>query len=143
MIGVAQGIIGVGVFSARLRRPGPAGGSRSVLVLVDQLGAHGVLRGRRPVDLHDPDGGPDHVRLLLAPAANAVTVRPPRGETTPRHLQARVVSVFFLAATTAASFAPLAAGLLIQHVTGKTAMELCALAAAGSAVAATLGRGMR
>ena len=58
-------------------------------------------------------------------------------------MQGRVVSVVFYVATTAASLAPLVSGLLIEHVTGEVAMELTAVAAAGSAIAAMFSRGIR
>ncbi len=143
MIGVTQGIIGLGGLLGALAAPRiQRHASIRQLVLVTSWGLTVCLAIAGLLTSHLVMAVPITVGLLLAPAANAVLFGR-LAASTPSHLQARVVSVFYLVATTAASFAPLASGLLIQHVTSTTAMELSALAAAGSGVAATLSRGMR
>lgn len=143
MIGVAQGIIGVGGVLGALAAPRIQRhlSLRSLVIftswaLVICLAIAGLLTS------HLTMAAPITAGLILSPASNAALFGR-LAATTPSQLQARVVSVVFLVATTAASLAPLAAGLLIEHVTGATAMELCALAAACSSVAATVSRGLR
>ncbi len=143
MIGVAQGIIGVGGFFGALAAPRIQRRASLRLLVVSTnwallvcLAIAGLLTGHLVMAV------PITIGLFLSPAANAALFGH-LGATTPTHLQARVVSVVFLIATTAASVAPLVTGVLIQHVGGATAMELCAVAVAGSSIAATASRGMR
>ncbi|MGC4808255.1 MFS transporter [Micromonospora sp. DT233] len=80
--------------------------------------------------------------VLLAPTANAVLFGY-QAEITPDRLQGRVVSVIFLAATSAAALAPGLAGLLLAHFSTGTAMLVFPALVAVSAVTATFSTGIR
>lgn len=80
--------------------------------------------------------------MLLAPAANS-SLYALLLETTPEHLQGRVVSVVMLGATLSASVAPLACGALIDHSSATVAMALACVPVGLSAVVALTGRGLR
>ena len=80
--------------------------------------------------------------VFLGPAANAALFGY-QAAVTPDHLQGRVVSVILLAATSAAALAPALAGLLLAHVTGRTAMLVFPLLVAVAAVAASSSSGIR
>lgn len=80
--------------------------------------------------------------VFLGPAANAALFGY-QAAVTPDHLQGRVVSVILLAATSAAALAPALAGLLLAHVTGRTAMVVFPLLVAVAAVAASSSSGIR
>jgi MFS family permease len=143
MVGAAQGIIGVGGLVGALLAPRLSRLFSLRFLIVATCWALAVcfaVAGQLTFTI--AMAAPITCGLVLAPAANAVMFGR-LAETTPDHLQARVVSVVFFAATTAAGVAPLASGILIEHVTGQTAMALAAAAAAGSAVAGTLSRGIR
>lgn len=143
MIGVAQGIIGIGGLVGALLAPrlGKLVSLRFLVVgtswaLVVCFALAGMLTWTILMAV------PITCGLVLSPAANAMLFGR-LAETTPSRLQARVVSVVFFVATTAAALAPLISGILIEHVTGEIAMELAAVAAAGSAIAAMLTSGLR
>jgi MFS family permease len=80
--------------------------------------------------------------VFLAPTANAVLFGY-QAAITPDRLQGRVVSVIFLAATSAAALAPGLAGLLLAHFASGTAMLVFPLLVAVSAVTATVSSGIR
>lgn len=80
--------------------------------------------------------------VFLGPTANAALFGY-QAAITPDRLQGRVVSVIFLAATSAAALAPGLAGLLMAHFSGGTAMLVFPLMVAASAVAATFSSGIR
>lgn len=143
LIGLAQGVIGVGGFLGALAAPRLQRRlSLRLLVtvtcwaLLGSLILASVLVGHLAMAIVITAG------LLLAPASNAVLFGR-IGATTPDHLQGRVVSVVLLAATTAASLAPLGCGLLIDHLSGTTAMVLCAVVVLVSCLTATLSTGLR
>jgi MFS family permease len=143
MIGLAQGIIGVGGLLGALAAPRIA---RRVtlrfLVVATSCALALCFAVAGLLTTSVLMAVPITCGLVLSPAANAMLFGR-LAETTPARLQARVVSVVFFVATTAASLAPFVSGVLIEHVTGQTAMELAALAAAGSALAAILSGGLR
>jgi MFS family permease len=143
MVGAAQGIIGVGGLVGALLAPRLSRMVSLRFLVVATCWALAVcfaVAGQLTFTILM--AVPITCGLVLAPAVNAVMFGR-LAETTPAHLQARVVSVVFFVATTAASVAPFASGVLIEHVTGETAMLLAAGAAAGSAIAGMLSRGIR
>ncbi|MBY8883649.1 MFS transporter [Streptomyces sp. PTM05] len=80
--------------------------------------------------------------VFLGPAANAALFGY-QAAVTPDHLQGRVVSVILLAATSAAALAPALAGVLLAHLSGRTAMLAFPVLVAVSAVTATFSTGIR
>jgi Major Facilitator Superfamily len=80
--------------------------------------------------------------VFLGPASNAALFGH-QAAITPDRLQGRVVSVVIVVATSVASAAPLMAGVLITAWGSRTAVLVFAACVAGSAVAATLSRGIR
>ncbi|HET6533030.1 MAG TPA: MFS transporter [Actinoplanes sp.] len=80
--------------------------------------------------------------VFLGPASNAALFGH-QAAITPDRLQGRVVSVVIVAATSVASAAPLMAGVLITAWSSRTAVLVFAACVAGSAVAATVSRGIR
>lgn len=80
--------------------------------------------------------------VLLAPTANAVLFGY-QAAITPDRLQGRVVSVIFLAATSAAALAPGLAGLLLARFPAAVTMLVFATLVAVSAVTATVSSGIR
>lgn len=143
MVGAAQGIIGIGGFAGALAAPRLTRlFSLRTLVIGTSwaLALCFALSGAMTTSI--VMAVPITCALVLSPAANSVLFGR-LAETTPDHLQARVVSVVFFAATTAASLAPFFSGLLIEHVAGSVAMELTAIAAGLSAIAAMVSRGLR
>jgi MFS family permease len=82
------------------------------------------------------------VAVFLGPTANAALFGY-QAAVTPDHLRGRVVSVILIAATSAAAVAPALAGLLLAHLTSRTAMLLFPLLVAASALAATFSKGTR
>lgn len=85
---------------------------------------------------------PVALALFLAPACNAALFGY-QASITPDRLQGRVISVIFLVASSAASAAPILAGVFVTAWGSPTAILIFALAVAGSAIAATLGKGIR
>ena len=80
--------------------------------------------------------------VFLGPASNAALFGH-QAAITPDRLQGRVVSVVIVVATSVASTAPLLAGLMITAWGSRVAVLVFASAVAGSAVAATVSRGIR
>lgn len=80
--------------------------------------------------------------VFLGPASNAALFGH-QAAITPDRLQGRVISVVIVVATSVASAAPLLAGLMITSWGGPAAILVFACAVAGSAVAATVSRGIR
>jgi MFS family permease len=80
--------------------------------------------------------------VFLGPASNAALFGH-QAAITPDRLQGRVVSVVIVVATSVASAAPLMAGVLITAWGSRTAVLVFAACVAGSAVAATVSRGIR
>jgi hypothetical protein len=80
--------------------------------------------------------------LFLSPAINAALFGR-LAATTPDRLQARVTSVIVLGTSTAASVAPLAAGIVIEWLGAMAAMELCAFAILIATASAVLSNGLR
>ncbi len=143
LIGIAQGVIGVGGFLGALAAPRVQRRlslrwlvTITCWALLASLALAALLVGHLAMAVVITAG------LILAPAGNAVLFGR-IGATTPDHLQGRVVSVVFLAATTAASLAPLGCGLLIDHLSGTAAMVLCAAAVLISCLTVTLTSGLR
>jgi predicted MFS family arabinose efflux permease len=85
---------------------------------------------------------PIAVAVFLGPASNAALFGH-QAAITPDRLQGRVVSVVITVATSVASAAPLLAGTLITTLGGAASILFFAAAVAGSAIAATLSRGIR
>jgi hypothetical protein len=80
--------------------------------------------------------------VFLGPASNAALFGH-QAAITPDRLQGRVVSVVITVATSVAAAAPLLAGTLITAWGSAVSILFCAAAVAGSAVAATVSRGIR
>ncbi|WP_328862858.1 MFS transporter [Streptomyces sp. NBC_00306] len=80
--------------------------------------------------------------VFLGPTCNAALFGY-QAAVTPDHLQGRVVSVIFLAATSAAALAPGLAGLLLAHVSSGASMLVFSLLVAVAAVTATFSSGIR
>jgi MFS family permease len=85
---------------------------------------------------------PVAIAVFLGPASNAALFGH-QASITPDRLQGRVVSVVIVVATSVSAAAPLIAGVLIARLGGPAAVLLFAAAVAGSAVAATVSRGIR
>jgi predicted MFS family arabinose efflux permease len=80
--------------------------------------------------------------VFLGPAANAALFGY-QAAITPDRLQGRVVSVILFVAMSVATVAPVVAGALITTWGGPAAMLTFALVVAGSAIAATVSKGIR
>lgn len=80
--------------------------------------------------------------VFLGPACNAALFGY-QAAITPDRLQGRVVSVVFLVGTSVSAAAPALAGLLITVYGSRTAILVFAATVVGSAVAATVGSGIR
>jgi hypothetical protein len=80
--------------------------------------------------------------VFLGPASNAALFGH-QAAITPDRLQGRVVSVVIVVATSVASAAPLLAGVMITAWGSSASVLVFAAAVAGSAVAATVSRGIR
>jgi hypothetical protein len=85
---------------------------------------------------------PVALAVFLGPASNAALFGH-QAAITPDRLQGRVVSVVIVVATSVASMAPLLAGVMITEWGSPAAVLVFATAVAGSAVGATLSRGIR
>jgi MFS family permease len=85
---------------------------------------------------------PVAIAVFLGPASNAALFGH-QAAITPDRLQGRVVSVVIVVATSAAAVAPLLAGVLIAVFNSPVAILMFAAAVGGSAIAATLSRGIR
>jgi MFS family permease len=85
---------------------------------------------------------PVALAVFLGPACNAALLGY-QAAITPDRLQGRVVSVVFLAATSASAAAPILAGVFVTIWGGAGAMLFFAAAVGLSAVAATIGKGLR
>lgn len=85
---------------------------------------------------------PVALAVFLGPASNAALFGH-QAAITPDRLQGRVVSVVIVVATSVASTAPLLAGMMITKWGSPAAVLVFASAVAGSAVGATVSRGIR
>jgi Transmembrane secretion effector len=85
---------------------------------------------------------PVAIAVFLGPASNAALFGH-QASITPDRLQGRVVSVVIVVATSVSAAAPLIAGVLITTLGAPAAVLLFATAVAGSAIAATVSRGIR
>ena len=85
---------------------------------------------------------PVAIAVFLGPASNAALFGH-QAAITPDRLQGRVVSVVIVVATSVSAAAPLIAGVLIATLGDSAAVLLFAAVVAGSAVAATVSRGIR
>ena len=142
LIGVAQAVTAVGglvgaLFSGRLQRRATL---RRLVVLTD-LGLLVCIAAASLATSSLVVAVPLALGLSLAPAANAALFAR-LGATTPAHLQGRVLSVVFLAATGTASLAPLVTGALVEQVGGATAMSACVLTVGLSGLAAVFHPGL-
>lgn len=142
LIGVAQGLIGVGglvgaLMAGRvLARIAFRPLVRTVTItFAAMLAAATVLTGRVIMTI------PIAVGALLAPSVNAALFGR-LAATTPDEIQARVISVVILAATAAAALAPLGVGLLIDHISARVAMCACTASAAVAVAVALTARGL-
>jgi MFS family permease len=85
---------------------------------------------------------PVAIAVFLGPASNAALFGH-QAAITPDRLQGRVISVVIVVATSAAAVAPLLAGVLIAVFNSPVAILVFSAAVGGSAIAATLSRGIR
>lgn len=85
---------------------------------------------------------PVAIAVFLGPASNAALFGH-QAAITPDRLQGRVVSVVIVVATSVSAAAPLIAGVLIAAWGSPTAILVFSAAVVGSAVAATVSRGIR
>jgi MFS transporter len=85
---------------------------------------------------------PVAIAVFLGPASNAALFGL-QAAITPDRLQGRVISVVIVVATSVSAAAPLIAGVLITTLGAPVAVLLFATAVAGSAIAATVSRGIR
>jgi predicted MFS family arabinose efflux permease len=85
---------------------------------------------------------PVAIAVFLGPASNAALFGH-QAAITPDRLQGRVVSVIIVVATSASAAAPLLAGLLITVFGSPVAILMFSAAVGGSAIAATVSRGIR
>ncbi|HKN95957.1 MAG TPA: MFS transporter [Pseudonocardiaceae bacterium] len=143
VIGVAQAGIAAGgllgaVAAARLQRRLPM---RRMVIGLNV--ADTVLFALAALILPSPLVAiPVAAALLLAPAANAA-LSAAEMRTTPEHMRGRVSGTVFLGAMSMAALAPLAAGLLVQHTSGRWAIAAFAAATGVAAVLAVTLRGLR
>lgn len=142
-IGLAQGVAALGGLLGAFAAPALTRrlSLRHIVVviawiLLGCLAAATVLTGRLSMML------PLALGLFFAPAANAALFGH-LAATTPDHLLGRVTSVIIFAATSAAALAPLATGTVVEHLDDTSALLVCAVAIAGSALAATFSTGLR
>ncbi len=85
---------------------------------------------------------PVAIAVFLGPASNAALFGH-QAAITPDRLQGRVVSVIIVVATSVSAVAPLLAGALITLIRSPATILVFSAVVAGSAVAATLSRGIR
>jgi hypothetical protein len=85
---------------------------------------------------------PVAIAVFLGPASNAALFGH-QAAITPDRLQGRVISVIIVVATSVSATAPLLAGTLITLVGSSAAILVFSAVVAGSAVAATVSRGIR
>jgi hypothetical protein len=85
---------------------------------------------------------PVAVTLALAPAANA-GMQAAMLQATPDHMRGRVNNTVFIAAMGLAALAPLTAGLLVQHLSGRWAIAGFAAAMGAAAILSIALRGLR
>lgn len=80
--------------------------------------------------------------VLLAPAANAALTAA-QMRAAPEHMRGRVTSTVFLGAVSLSALAPLVAGLLVQHFSGRWALVVFAAAIGAAAVLSVALSGFR
>ncbi|MGW7201305.1 MFS transporter [Streptomyces chryseus] len=80
--------------------------------------------------------------VFLGPTANAALFGY-QAAITPDHLQGRVLSMVYLAATSMGAFAPGLAGLLMAHLSAETTMLIFALIVAVAAITASFSSGIK
>jgi MFS family permease len=85
---------------------------------------------------------PVAIAVFLGPASNAALFGH-QAAITPDRLQGRVISVVIVAATSVAALAPLLAGVLIAVFNSPVAILVFSATVGGSAIAATVSRGIR
>jgi MFS family permease len=143
VIGLVETIIGVGgltgaIVAPALQRWLPL----ATLVRVICWAAVGLVALSALLTSSIAAAVPVALAVFLGPACNAALFGY-QAAITPDRLQGRVVSVIFLAATSAAAAAPVLAGVFVAVWGGPAAILFFAGAVTLSAVAATISKGLR
>ncbi|MFJ8831809.1 MFS transporter [Micromonospora aurantiaca] len=143
VVGLASTIFGLGGFLGALAAPAVQRWLRLPTLVIVLCWATTVLMAASAlVPSSVLAAVPLAAAVFLAPTANAVLFGY-QAAITPDRLQGRVVSVIFLAATSAAALAPGLAGLLLARFPVAVTMLVFAGLVAVSAVTATLSGGIR
>ncbi|MDG4800246.1 MFS transporter [Micromonospora sp. WMMD980] len=143
LVGLASTIFGLGGFLGALAAPAVQRWLRlPTLVVVLCWATTGLMATSALVSSSLLAAVPLAAAVFLAPTANAVLFGY-QAAVTPDRLQGRVVSVIYLAATSAAALAPGLAGLLLARFPAAVTMLVFAGLVAVSAVTATLSNGIR
>ncbi|WBB75901.1 MFS transporter [Micromonospora sp. WMMD1128] len=143
LVGLASTIFGLGGFLGALAAPAVQRWLRLPALVIVLCWATTVLMASSAfVSTSVLAAMPLAAAVFLGPTANAVLFGY-QAAITPDRLQGRVVSVIFLAATSAAALAPGLAGLLLAHLSAAVTMLVFAGLVAVSAVTATLSSGIR
>ncbi|MEV6602374.1 MFS transporter [Actinoplanes sp. NPDC051346] len=143
VIGLTETIIGVGGLLGAFAAPALQRWLRlTVLVRTICWAATGLIALSALFTASVAAAVPVAVALFLSPACNAALFSY-QSAITPDRLQGRVVSVIFLVANSAAAAAPMLAGVFVATWGGPAAILCFAAAASISAIAATVGRGIR
>ncbi|MCI4061306.1 MFS transporter [Micromonospora sp. R77] len=143
LVGLASTIFGLGGFLGALAAPAVQRWLRlPTLVIVLCWATTALMATSALVPSSVLAAVPLAAAVFLAPTANAVLFGY-QAAITPDRLQGRVVSVIFLAATSAAALAPGLAGLLLARFPAAVTMLVFAGLVGVSAVTATLSSGIR
>jgi MFS family permease len=134
IIGLAQAGIGAGGLVGAIAAPKLQGRLPLwQLVIVMTVAATGLFAVAALVLPSPLVALPVAITLLLAPAANAALFAAML-RAAPENMRGRVNNTVIMAATALAAFSPLAAGLLVQHVSGQWALGTFAAAIGVAAV---------
>jgi len=134
VIGLVQAAIAVGGLLGAVLAPRLQGRMRLATLATTITLAGALLFGTAALLVPSPlVAAPVALALLLAPAANAALVAVVL-RSAAEEVRGRVTSTMVMAATALAALAPLAAGLLVQHVSGAWAAGAFAATMATAAV---------
>jgi MFS family permease len=143
VIGTAETILGVGGLLGAFAAPALQRALRlPVLIRTICWTASGLMAVSALLTDSLAAAVPLGLAVFLGPACNAALIGY-QTAITPDRLQGRVVSVIFLVGTSVSAAAPALAGLLIAVWGSATAVLAFAAMVVGSAIAATVGRGIR
>jgi MFS family permease len=143
LVGLASTIFGLGGFLGAFAAPAVQRWMRpSTLVIVLSWATVALMAISTQLSASILAAVPLAAAVFLGPTCNAILFGY-QATITPDHLQGRVVSVIYLAATSAAALAPGLAGVLAAHFTSGSAMFVFPLLVTASAITATLSRGIR